>query len=159
MILRHAKSSWKDEELADHDRPLNKRGKRDAPRMGKLLRDMELVPELIISSTAKRARKTASKVAKECGYEGVIELAGELYQAAPIQYIQVLQRVPDHVQCALVVGHNPEADSLLTQLTGHETHLPTSALAHITLDVETWEHMNERVPGRLVHVYRPKELD
>ena len=64
LILRHAKSSWNDENVLDHDRPLNKRGKRDAPRIGKLLYQSQLSPDLIISSTAKRARKTASKVAK-----------------------------------------------------------------------------------------------
>ena len=81
LILRHAKSSWKHEQISDHDRPLNKRGKRDAPRIGRLLRDRNLAPELIISSTAKRARKTAAKAARECCYEGVIELCGELYLA------------------------------------------------------------------------------
>jgi len=158
LILRHAKSSWKDDQLADHDRPLNKRGKRDAPRMGKLLRDQGLVPELIISSTAKRARKTAAKVAKECGYESVIELAGELYQSSVIQYVHVLRSVPAHVQCVLIVGHNPEAAALLAQLTGCETRLPTGALAHVTLDVEGSKHLTEQERGELVRVYRPKEL-
>ena len=73
-ILRHAKSSWKDEGLPDHDRPLNKRGKRDAPRMGRLLAEEGLVPDLIVSSTAKRAHKTTTEVADACGYKGEIAL-------------------------------------------------------------------------------------
>jgi phosphohistidine phosphatase len=63
FILRHAKSSWKEQDLPDHDRPLNKRGKKDAPRMGKLLTDEDLIPDLIMSSTAARAKKTAELVA------------------------------------------------------------------------------------------------
>jgi phosphohistidine phosphatase len=69
LILRHAKSSRKDPDLTDHDRPLNKRGKRDAPRMGRLLRKENLVPDIIISSTAMRARATAQAVAKASGYK------------------------------------------------------------------------------------------
>ena len=72
LVLRHAKSSWNDSALKDHERPLNDRGKRDAPRMGQLLNDHKLTPDLIISSTAKRARKTAKKVADSCGYQGEV---------------------------------------------------------------------------------------
>lgn len=158
LILRHAKSSWKDEGLADHDRPLNKRGKKDAPRVGKLLREVDLVPELIISSTAKRARKTASKVAQKCAYEGVIELTGDLYLAPPSQYVQVLQNVPDHVTRVMVVGHNPGAEELLAQLAGHATHLPTAALAHVELDIDHWQQLTLQAPGKLVDLWRPREL-
>jgi phosphohistidine phosphatase len=70
LILRHAKSSWKDPDLPDHDRPLNKRGKHDAPLMGRLLKREDLVPDVIISSTAMRARATAEAVAKGSGYKG-----------------------------------------------------------------------------------------
>ena len=63
IVMRHAKSSWKHPDVADHDRPLNKRGKQDAPRMGKLLRQQKLTPQVIVSSTATRARRTADAVA------------------------------------------------------------------------------------------------
>ena len=68
LVLRHAKSSWKDANLEDHDRPLNKRGKKTAPKMGKLIKDEKLVPDLMISSTALRAKKTAEAVAKTSKY-------------------------------------------------------------------------------------------
>ena len=74
LLLRHAKSSWSDPTLPDHDRPLNKRGIHDAPRMGKLLRHEHLMPDLILSSTAVRAKKTAELVAKACKYKGEIAL-------------------------------------------------------------------------------------
>ena len=159
LLLRHAKSSWKHEDVSDHDRPLNKRGKRDAPRMGKLLRDAQLTPELIVSSTAKRARKTASKVAKECSYEGVIELTGDLYLAPPTQYIQVLSNVPDHINRVLVVGHNPGTEDLLAQLTGCATHFPTAALAQVELDIATWDQLTNETRGQLIDSWRPSELE
>ena len=159
LILRHAKSSWKHEDLADHDRPLNKRGKRDAPRMGVLLRDKQLVPELIISSTAKRARKTASKAARECEYQGVIELTGDLYLAPPSQYIQVLQNVPDHINRVMVVGHNPGAEDLVALLTNHAEHFPTAAMAHVQLSIDSWHELSAETTGKLVDLWLPRELD
>ena len=159
LILRHAKSSWKDEQTPDHDRPLNKRGKRDAPRIGRLLHECELSPELIISSTAKRARKTAAKAAKECHYEGVIEMCGELYLAPTREYLEVLRRVPNHVQRVMVVGHNPGAEDLVYELTGHSTHFPTASLAQVELDIEAWKELSEETPGRLIQMWRPRELE
>src|SRR2546428_2406284 len=79
LILRHAKSSWKHPELTDHDRPLNKRGKRDAPRIEEILRGEHLIPEAIISSTAARAHATAEAVAKASGYKGEVTLNRSLY--------------------------------------------------------------------------------
>ena len=81
LILRHAKSSWNNLDLPDYDRPLNKRGKRDAPRMGDFLRHQDLVPDLIISSTAKRAKKTAKLFAKAVGYKEKISLETSFYHA------------------------------------------------------------------------------
>src|ERR671934_2596347 len=91
LILRHAKSSWKHPELSDHDRPLNKRGKRDAPKIGHLLKEKDLVPDLIISSTAVRAEKTAKLVAKASKYKGNVTLTDSLYAAGPDAYIDVLK--------------------------------------------------------------------
>ena len=85
LLLRHAKSSWKDGDLDDHDRPLNKRGKRDAPRMGQLLRDQDLLPELILTSSARRCRKTAEHVIQSSGYRGETRITGELYEAGAKQ--------------------------------------------------------------------------
>ena len=79
LIMRHAKSSWKEQDLPDHDRPLNKRGEKDAPRMGKLLKDEDLIPDLIMSSSAVRAKKTAELVVKTCKYKGKIVLNHSLY--------------------------------------------------------------------------------
>ena len=86
LILRHAKSSWKHPELSDHNRPLSKRGKNDAPRMGNLLKKEKLIPDMIISSTAIRAHLTAEAVAKACGYKAEVTLNRSLYAAGPEAY-------------------------------------------------------------------------
>jgi phosphohistidine phosphatase len=158
LILRHAKSSWSDPTLSDHQRPLNKRGKRDAPRMGELLRDEQLTPDLIVASTAKRARKTAVKVADTCGYKGEIELTDSFYLARPGSYIQFLQQVPDENDSVMVVGHNPGLESLLDLLTGQSERLPTAALAQIQFDITSWREMADTPTGHLVSLWLPREL-
>lgn len=158
LILRHAKSSWKDDTLPDHDRPLNKRGKQDAPRMGKLLQEKGLVPDLIISSTAKRARKTAEMVAEESGYEGEIQLERDLYAFEPTAYLEELAQIEDHFQTILIVGHNPGLEELVEQLTGEFARLPTAALAQVSLPVESWSDLDEETQGQLSNLWRPKEL-
>ncbi|MCJ7765816.1 MAG: histidine phosphatase family protein, partial [Thiovulaceae bacterium] len=81
LILRHAKSSWKEEHLSDHDRPLNKRGRHDAPKMGQLIRKKGLAPQLIICSSAKRARETVERLTEACGYKYELRFSEELYAA------------------------------------------------------------------------------
>src|SRR5688500_2653227 len=95
LILRHAKSSWDDASLDDHERPLNARGRRDAPRMGDLLRDELLVPDLIITSDAVRAHTTALAVAEAAGYIGPIVVEPRLYHASPEDVLAVLATVAD----------------------------------------------------------------
>ena len=94
LILRHAKSSWKEPDFQDHDRPLNKRGKRNVPRMRKLLKELDLVPDFIISSIAKRAKDTAKAVVKSSKYKGRIELNPSLYGADFDAYLRALHLVP-----------------------------------------------------------------
>ena len=158
LILRHAKSSWDDESLDDHDRPLNKRGKRDAPRMGQLLRDEDLLPELILCSTAVRARKTLDKVCEAANYGGEKALNGELYMAGPSTYVDVLRSVDDRVERVMVVGHNPGLEELLSDLAGIDEHLSTAALAVVELPIERWNELELRTAGKLVQLFRPKEL-
>jgi len=157
LILRHAKSSWK-KPVADHDRPLNKRGKSDAPRMGRVLREAGLQPDLIITSTAKRARRTADKVARHSGYPGEIELSGELYLAGPEGYRRVLRGVSDAHESVLVVGHNPGLEMLVAALTGQSETLPTAALAHVRVEIERWDEFDENARGTLVALWQPRLL-
>ncbi len=159
LILRHGKSSWKHPGLADHDRPLNKRGLRDAPRMGRLLRGEDLVPDRIVSSTAVRARATSELVADQLGYRGTVECSRDLYLASAPGIIRVLGNVGGDASRLLVVGHNPGLEELVAALTGSFVALPTAALAQVDLDVDVWSELTTSTRGRLVNLWRPRELE
>ena len=90
LLLRHAKSSWSHGVASDHDRPLNGRGERAAPLMGRLIRHHELVPDIVVSSTARRAHRTADLVADACGYEKEIRATGDLYHASTAEWVSVV---------------------------------------------------------------------
>ena len=158
LLLRHAKSSWKDTDVADHDRPLNARGKDDAPRMGKLLRQQTLTPEVIVSSTATRARRTADAVADRCAFDGSVHLEPRLYLAAPGAILEVLRQVGGDAKRVLVVGHNPGLAELLVRLTGKVEMFPTAALAQIQLPIDGWKELRSSTRARLVKLWRPREL-
>ena len=158
LILRHAKSSWNYPELSDYDRPLNRRGKRDAPRMGKHLQEQGLSPDRILTSSAKRARKTARKVAKACGYTGKVKKLDALYESVPGIYYETLQAVPEKYARVMVVGHNPTMEQLLGSLTGRIRRMPTAALAHIELPIQHWEALDLNTVGTLVNLWTPKTL-
>ncbi len=159
LILRHAKSSWQYPGLADHDRPLNKRGNRDAPRVGLFLRRRGLTPELMISSTAARARSTAVQVADRSGYRGRVELDRQLYLAEPEAIVDVVRSRGGEASRVLVVGHNPGLEELVVRLGGRAEALPTAALAQIELPLAEWAELRAVTPGRLVGLWRPRELD
>lgn len=159
LLVRHAKSSWDEEELADHDRPLNKRGKREAPMVGEYLLRCDLVPDLIMTSSAKRARKTALKLAEACGYTGEIAVLPELYDAAPEEYIASLHPVCDKVGRVMIVGHNPCLQDLVELLTGGHSPMATCAVARIDLDIPSWNSFSVQTRGELVSLWRPQRID
>jgi phosphohistidine phosphatase len=158
LLLRHAKSSWDQPEIQDHSRPLNKRGKHDAPLVGKLLREQDLVPGLIISSTARRAQDTARLVAEACGYEGEIELCQEMYLSDASSYMDILHNLPDQLERVLLVGHNPDLQELLSLLADYEEPFPTAGLAQVELPISSWQSLNEATDGYLKNVWKPREL-
>jgi phosphohistidine phosphatase len=158
LLMRHAKSSWKQSGLADRERPLNKRGKRDAPRMGEWLRRQDLVPEWVVSSAAKRARETAQRVVEAAGYDGEIVCLEQLYGAEPSQYLAALRVVPERVGRALLIGHNPGLEDLLELLAGRWERLPTAAIAHLLVPTDRWEYVRSDGSAQLVQVWRPREL-
>jgi len=158
LILRHAKSSWKHPELTDHDRPLNKRGKRDASRMGEILRSEHLIPEAIISSTAARALVTAEAVAKASGYKGKIALNHSLYADGPEAYLKVLHELSDHYKRVLVVGHNPGLEELLEMFTGETQIMPTCTLAHVKFSIDSWIELDYKTKGQLAGIWQPRDL-
>ena len=159
LLLRHAKSSWNDPELEDHDRPLNKRGKRTAPLMGALLQDESLVPDLILCSSAVRAYNTALLVAEACDYGGEIKETRRLYLAEPRTYVEVLRKVAEEYERVLVVGHNPGIEALLQGLTQEAMTMPTAALAYVELPLKRWKDFDLNSECKLVNLWLPKNSE
>ncbi len=143
LLMRHAKSSRDDPSLPDRDRPLNKRGKEDAPRMGRLLRKEGLTPDLIVCSPATRALATAEAVAAASRYDGEIRVAPDLYPGDSPIYARVLREIPEELNRALVVGHNPAIERFLSELTGTTEVLPTAAVAVVELPLERWKEFTD----------------
>lgn len=139
LIMRHAKSSWKTEGMADHDRPLNDRGKHDAPRMGQWLKVQGIRPDSILSSSAKRARKTAKAVAEALGCEDAIDIRDELYGAGPDEYLLLLRALPDTVETAMIVAHDPTVSHFVSNFAGTYTEMPTASIACFDVPVEFWK--------------------
>ena len=158
LVLRHAKSSWNDPALDDHERPLNDRGLRDAPRMGELVREYGLIPDVVLSSDAVRARLTAEAVADVAGYAGEILLDPRLYLAGPTDILSLLPSVRENAETVMIVGHNPGLEQLVEQLTRKRHDLPTAALAQIDLPIEQWRDLTLSTRGTLMGLWRPKEL-
>ena len=158
LILRHAKSDWGHANLSDHDRPLNKRGLKEAPMMGDLIRAEGLTPDLILSSTAHRARHTAELVGETCGYAGDILFPRDLYLAEPEGYVETIQVHAREEAIVMVVGHNPGVEDLAATLTDESISMTTANLVQITLPIENWQALREHTQGKLVHLWRPKEV-
>jgi phosphohistidine phosphatase len=146
LILRHAKAVPKDPSLSDHDRPLDKLGEDDALRIGKLIKDKDIIPSYIISSTALRAKTTADIVAKGCGYQGDIVLDQSLYEAKPKDYLGILETLSDRYSGVLIVGHNPVIEGTIQMLTDSSDALPipSCALADLSLQIEKWSDFSNK---------------
>jgi phosphohistidine phosphatase len=157
LVLRHAKSSWDDVARDDWARPLSPRGERDAPRVGHLLRERSLIPELIITSDAIRAHATARAVAEAAGYEGTIVAEPSLYHAKPDELLATLNGVTDKVRAVLIVGHNPGLEDLVAQLTGEPLDLPTAALVHLAVPVDDWRDLTVSTGASVVFAWRPAD--
>ena len=158
LILRHAKSSWADDSMDDWERPLNERGARDAPRVGALLRQRNLVPDLIVSSDAVRAETTARAAAEAAGYKGKIALSPELYHATPQAIVDVLRTLTGAASPVMIVGHNPGLEDLVKQLTGESVDLPTATLVHLDLPVDGWSEVALSTDATLVDTWQPRDL-
>jgi phosphohistidine phosphatase len=158
LVLRHGKSSWNDNSLLDHERPLNKRGRNQGSKMGKLLKELDLVPDFIISSTAKRAIDTAELIVEFSGFNGKINSDSSLYNQTSEQYIKVLAELPDNYSKVLIVGHNPSLENLIEKLTNRTELMKTCYLARIDINIKSWKDITrERDKSVLVNKWRPNE--
>lgn len=158
LIMRHGKSRWDEPNVADHDRRLTGRGKEDARRMGEELRARDLVPDAIVSSTARRARSTARRVRRASGSEGRVRLHAGLYFEGLEPFVEVLATLGPAVRRVLLVGHNPTVEELVFHLTGEVVAMPTATLAGVELAIDDWSEVDETTAGTLRLLVTPREL-
>lgn len=157
ILMRHAKSSWDHPGLADFDRPLNKRGKRDAPLMGKLLRELHEKPDLIISSPAERAIDTVKIIAEKIGFpEKDIIQNRDIYEAGMNEILRVLESIDNIHADVLVCGHNPGLTDLCNFLSDRPIgNIPTCGIVCLEFAVDSWTDLKQE-SGMLVYFDYPK---
>ena len=158
LIMRHGKSSWKNKDLEDHERPLAKRGLRDSRLIGEIIQEKELIPQKILVSSAVRTTQTAQIFCETIGYQGEISALDSLYLAESDAYIAELKKLPDSIERVMVVGHNPGLEYLLQELSGRIEALTTGVLAFVSLTIDHWADLDGQVSGELIELWRPKEL-
>jgi phosphohistidine phosphatase len=158
LLLRHAKSSWDDANLPDYERPLNNRGKQNASTMGNFLKKQNLVPDLIISSTAKRANKTADIIAKKSGYDKKIFESKVLYGATADDYTSVIHEINNEYKTVLLVGHNPTIEEVLERIIGERNIMKTCSLAYIDLSIDSWKQFDYDIKCKLIDLIHVREL-
>lgn len=159
IVLRHAKSAWPDG-VPDHERPLGPRGLRDAPKLGRWLRDNGYVPEHVVCSTARRTKDTWQRVGGELPAQPAVQYDEDLYGAGPEEFLDAVRRVPDSVTTLALVGHEPGVSELALQLAGYgddtrqvQTKFPTGAAAVLTTG-DTWADLRR---ARLIAFFRPRD--
>ena len=157
FLIRHAKSSWDDATLADKDRPLNDRGRRDAPKMGERLAKREVKPDLILSSPAVRALSTAEIIAEklDCRRTDIV-VTERLYAADVDDLLDVIHHLGDEVECVMLFGHNPELTELAHRLSGEIARMPTCAVAEFTFDAKSWARIDTIKPAEVLLDYPKK---
>jgi len=160
VLVRHAKSSWADADLDDHDRPLNGRGRRAAALVGAHLRGSGLVPELVLCSSATRTRETLDRF--ELPPTTEVRIEDPLYGAGAGALLDRLRAVPDAVGSVLVLGHNPGMEDLAAMLVADPDaapeHFPTGAVADLRLPIVRWDELAPHL-ARLQRFVVPRELD
>ena len=162
-LLRHAKSSWKDETLADHERPLSGRGRKAAKRMAEYMRAEGVVPALVLCSSARRARETLERVLPSPSADVEVEIEDDLYAAGAEELLARLRRVPADAPSVLLIGHNPGVEQLAASLAragerlrALEAKYPTSALAELAFE-GSWADLRPGV-AELTAFVKPREL-
>ncbi len=157
FVVRHAKSSWDNLELDDFDRPLNNRGKRNAPEIGRRLFLRGVMPDVMITSPAKRAASTANRIAKALKFpKNKIHTEKKFYHGSINDFVSVLQKQEHQLNTIMVFGHNPGLTDLVNYLSGSDIYnIPTCGVAEIDFNIDKWEEIGQQ-NGKLVSFDYPK---
>ena len=154
LIMRHAKSDYPPGISDDFDRPLNKRGRADLPRIARLLAAYGPRPEVVLASAAHRAHQTATGLVESLGLPAsVLHLDDALYLSSPSTLTQAAAGLPDSAQTGLIIAHNPGQEEWIRELTGAHIHLPTAGLAAVELGIHSWQEISR---GRLLYFVVPR---
>ena len=157
-LMRHAKSSWDMPGLSDNERPLNNRGKKNAPFMGKLLKERNEIPDLIISSPAKRAYSTAKRIAAKVDYPGKkIFMEEKLYMADTDEFLSVISDTGQNINKLMLISHNSGITRFANFISGENLdNIPTAGITRIDFDMDSWKQINE-TKGRMIFFEYPKK--
>jgi phosphohistidine phosphatase len=159
LLMRHGKSSWKDETLSDHERPLKKRGQKDAKRIAMEMINHDLIPELILSSTAVRAKETVKAILSVLDEKIPVEFSRELYMAEPEDFVEILSDLSNDLNVVMLVGHNPGMEAYLQIIDGNIEAMPTASLGQLSLKVVDWKALSMETEGELIGFWTPKALE
>lgn len=162
LLMRHAKSDWQESGLKDFDRPLNDRGKKDAPRMGKFLQQIDNLPGMILASSAKRVQETIEGMTSKWEHRPEIVYVDELYSGSYRGYIEIIQTKSKPIDHLMIVGHNPTIEETAAAIcSGSNAHnvfvFPTAAIACFEISVHSWSRL-KRGGGDLKWFMIPKLL-
>lgn len=160
IVMRHAKSSWEAGVPTDHARPLNKRGRRDAPRIADRLAEREWIPEFVFSSDSNRTTETFELMAPQFPSEPPVEFLDLLYHSGPNEVMQCVSNAPENISTVMVLGHNPGWEAVVHWLSGEAITMTTANAALLQIESDDWGDALQRDGlWELVEVIRPKELD
>ena len=158
LLMRHGKSSWKDGKHGeDKLRPLNKKGEKDAHKMVELLAEKKLFPQVILTSTALRARQTANVFLVHCYGEINFIALDDLFMAEPPALREVLRSVPDRAEKVMIIGHNPGLETLLQVLTGAVESLSPGSIAYLELPIDHWSELDAGIQVEKWEKWKPKD--
>ena len=157
-LLRHAKSSWKDDSLPDFERPLAGRGRRSCETIADLIRSEQIEFDLLLSSTAVRARETIERVRQHAKLRTELRFDERIYEATADRLLEVINQIESDRKTVLLIGHNPGFEDLLQLLTNELQPVPTACLAKVKMKISKWSEAGEN-KGTLEWIVRPKELE
>ena len=158
LLLRHAKAIKGEPNLRDFDRPLSDIGLAQIPVVSQKLKETKILPDLIISSSAKRTSQTAQLMADHLKYRGEFKWLDELYEARREDYINILKKIPNNYSNIMLVGHNPTHEEFLCVVTNRAETLSTGALAVVELPIKNWNELTELTLGKIIDIWKPKEI-
>ncbi len=139
-LVRHAKSSWDDPSLSDFERPLNRRGEKDAPLIAEALAKRHILPDLILCSPAKRAKETAQILAQGIGYTKRIEYVSSLYESSDYNLMMIIRTLDPAYDRVMIVAHNPALTTVINRISSFSLHnLPTCGVVELSL--ECWDQL------------------